>query len=213
MLTSESTVKIGKALVAALGELSNPANTATNPFFKSKYAPLPDILNHVRPVLSKHGLCVLQDAGVTTRIVHESGEWIESDRLTLTPQKDDPQGEGGAITYARRYSLSAMLGISSEDDDDANYASQAPQLPTQPATQRPVHHSARGPVNQCTDKQHKFIRSLLKQKATDPDAAASNIKAKFGLEHLPDLSFDQASKVIEELKKRDDVATPPGDER
>ena len=90
---------------------------------------------------------------------------------------------------------------------------QKTQQQAPPATQRPVHHSARGPVNQCTDKQHKFIRSLLKQKATDPDAAASNIKAKFGLEHLPDLSFDQASKVIEELKKRDDVATPLGDDR
>lgn len=130
MQKSESIKNIAKALAQFQAEVKNPANTETNPFFKSKYAPLNDILNLVRPLLSKHGLSVLQSPSgdgqnvtVTTLITHESGEWIESDPLTLKADKATAQGAGSAITYARRYALSAMLGISSEDDDDGNFAS------------------------------------------------------------------------------------------
>ena len=130
MRTSESIKNISKAMAQFQAEVKNPANTANNPFFKSKYAPLNDVLNLVRPILTKHGLSVLQSPSgdgehitVTTLITHESGEWIESDPLTLKADKATAQGAGSAVTYARRYALSAMLGISSEDDDDGNYAS------------------------------------------------------------------------------------------
>ena len=130
MQTSESIKNIAKAMAQFQSEVKNPANTANNPFFNSKYAPLNDVLNLVRPILTKHGLSVLQSPSgdgehiaVTTLIIHESGEWIESDPLTLRADKATAQGAGSAITYARRYALSAMLGISSEDDDDGNYAS------------------------------------------------------------------------------------------
>lgn len=131
MQKSESIKNIAKALAQFQADVKNPANTEMNPFFSSKYAPLNDILNLVRPLLSKHGLSVLQSPSgdgqnitVTTLITHESGEWIESDPLTLKADKATAQGAGSAITYARRYALSAMLGISSEDDDDGNGASQ-----------------------------------------------------------------------------------------
>ena len=131
MQTSESIKNIAKAMAQFQSEVKNPANTANNPFFNSKYAPLSDVLNLVRPILTKHGLSVLQSPSgdgefitVTTLITHESGEWIESDPLTLRADKATAQGAGSAITYARRYALSAMLGISSEDDDDGNYASE-----------------------------------------------------------------------------------------
>lgn len=130
MQTSESIKNIAKAMAQFQSEVKNPSNTANNPFFNSKYAPLSDVLNLVRPILTKHGLSVLQSPSgdgefvtVTTLITHESGEWIESDPLTLKADKATAQGAGSAITYARRYALSAMLGISSEDDDDGNYAS------------------------------------------------------------------------------------------
>lgn len=115
-----------KALVAAVGELSNVAKTAANPYFKSKYAPLDAIIDATRPVLKKHGLAVIQQplfsegaAGVETTILHEGGYSTTS--TLLLPLKDQsPQGVGSAITYARRYSLAAVLGIASEDDDDGN---------------------------------------------------------------------------------------------
>lgn len=130
MNKSESIKNLAAALAKFQSEVKNPTNSADNPFFKSKYAPLNEILNDVRPLLSKHGLSVLQSPGgdgnnitVTTLLMHESGEWIESQELVLKADKPTAQGAGSAITYARRYALSAVLGISSEDDDDGNHAS------------------------------------------------------------------------------------------
>lgn len=125
--TSASISKISKALSQVQGEIENPANSAVNPFYKSKYAPLPDVLNIARPILAKYGLAVIQNPYsedgklfITTRVVHESGEWIETKPLQMKLEKDTPQGVGSAITYGRRYALSAVLGLASEEDDDGN---------------------------------------------------------------------------------------------
>jgi len=115
-----------EALVAAIGELSNVPKTASNPYFKSKYAPLDSIIEATRPILAKHGLAVMQQplfmegtAGVETTILHKGGH--STTTTLLLPLKDQsPQGVGSAITYARRYALAAVLGIAAEDDDDGN---------------------------------------------------------------------------------------------
>src|SRR5690554_4987954 len=127
MRKSESIKNIALALSKFQSEVENPKNTADNPYYKSKYAPLQDVLNTVRPLLSKHGLSIIQNpAGdgerisIHTMLVHESGEWIEFEPLVLKAEKITPQGAGSAITYGRRYALSSVLGISSEDDDDGN---------------------------------------------------------------------------------------------
>ncbi len=124
---SETIINLAKALAAFQGEVKNPANTASNPFYKSKYAPLNEILNEVRPIMAKHGLSVIQSPGgngkdisISTMLLHSSGEWMELTPLTLTAEKITPQGAGSAITYGRRYVISALLGIASEDDDDGN---------------------------------------------------------------------------------------------
>jgi hypothetical protein len=124
---SESIKELATALASLQSEIQNPKNTADNPFYHSKYAPLPDILTMARPLLSKHGLSVIQSPGgdgqhitISTLLMHKSGEWIELEPLTLTAEKLTPQGAGSAITYGRRYTISALLGISSEDDDDGN---------------------------------------------------------------------------------------------
>lgn len=122
---------IAAALLEVQREIKNPSNSATNPFFKSKYAPLPDILNCVRPLLTENGILLIQNTGsneagdvyVQTKLIHTSGEVIETDKLLLKPDKNTAQGIGSAITYGRRYQLTALLGISSEDDDDGNMAS------------------------------------------------------------------------------------------
>ena len=127
MKTSESITKISKAIVDCQAELDNPKNTAVNPYFKSKYAPLNDILNYVKPILRKHGLSIIQDIShdndrivVSTMILHESGEYICQTGASAKPDKDTAQGAGSAITYLRRYTISAVLNISSEDDNDGN---------------------------------------------------------------------------------------------
>lgn len=125
--TSEGVGQIAKALSQVQLEITNPANTATNPFFKSKYAPLPDVLKVIRPIASKYGLAIIQNpytedekVGVITLIMHESGEWIETEALVSKPEKNTPQGIGSVITYLRRYTISSIVGISSEEDDDGN---------------------------------------------------------------------------------------------
>jgi len=114
------------ALVAAIGELSNVPKTASNPYFKSKYAPLDAIVESTRPVLAKHGLAIQQQplfmegtAGVETTIIHKGGH--STSTTLLLPLKDQSsQGVGSAITYACRYVLAAVLGLATEDDDDGN---------------------------------------------------------------------------------------------
>jgi len=130
MKTSDTIIEISKALCEASKELKNVDQNADNPFYKSKYADLPHIIDTVKETLYKNGLCVIQDAllseekhiNVKTLLAHISGEWIET---TVTVpctngNRYDAQTVGGAITYGRRYALSALLNISSEPDDDGN---------------------------------------------------------------------------------------------
>lgn len=123
MITSEQVDKIFPALIKAQSEMGNAKKTTSNPFFKSKYADLAELIEVSKDTLIKNGLAIIQSPtgdgvkmSVTARIIHESGQWIE-DAITLTPTKNDPQQAGSAITYARRYQLAALLNIAQEDDD------------------------------------------------------------------------------------------------
>lgn len=126
MNRSETITEIAKALAKFQSEVSDPNRTKENAFLKSKYVTLDSLLQAVRPVLANNGLSFLQVpftgtdvVSVTTMLLHESGEWLESDPLTLPLMKKDPQGVGSVVTYARRYSLSSILGVAWDEDDDA----------------------------------------------------------------------------------------------
>jgi len=149
MKFSESINNLSVALTEVNKELKNPLNTAVNPFFKSNYAPLSEILTGIRPLLAKHGLSIIQNTtsendkiGIQTIILHQSGQYLESDMMYIKADKDTAQGQGSAITYGRRYQLSAILSISSEDDDDGNNASnpqkQKSTMPMPKTQQNPV---------------------------------------------------------------------------
>ena len=120
--------KLAAALVAAQGEMTNPPKTKTVYAGQKKYsfAPLPEIIDAVRSVLTKHGLAVVQlvrDRTLETRLVHQSGQWMSA--TYGLPTVADSQAMGSAITYARRYSLCAILGIAAEDDEDGEAATAA----------------------------------------------------------------------------------------
>jgi len=129
MNKSEQIGNLAAALVAAQAELKNPSLDSTNPHFKSKFASLANVRNVVTTTFAKHGLAIVQnlsstDRGIncTTLIVHSSGEWMESDLVSIPATKMDAQGFGSAATYARRYSLSAFASVVGDDDDDGNEA-------------------------------------------------------------------------------------------
>lgn len=120
---------IAAALSEFQGELETAKKDSTNPFFKSNYSDLRSVWNVIREPLAKNGLAVTQIPTIQgdrmvliTRVLHVSGEVIES-IYPINPVKNDPQGMGSAVTYARRYALTAILGVVSGDDDDANGAS------------------------------------------------------------------------------------------
>jgi hypothetical protein len=101
---------------------------ANNPFFKgSKYATLPHILGIITPILKKNGLVILQPVinnAVVTKLIHiDSGEFIESVYDIVCKDATNPQQIGSAVSYARRYSISSILNLNIDDDDDGNSAS------------------------------------------------------------------------------------------
>jgi hypothetical protein len=120
---SENIGELAAALAKAQAEVGTVTKDSANPYFKSNYASLAAVWEATRPILSKHQLSVVQmpshdEAGyyVETQLMHSSGQWIRS-RTYMKPAKDDPQGIGSLISYARRYALQAVTMICPDDDD------------------------------------------------------------------------------------------------
>lgn len=119
MRTSESIVNICKALVAASKDITHAHKDAKNPHFKSSYATLESVIDASKEALFKNDIVVIQainDKSLVTRLVHSSGEFVESS-FELIVDKMNMQALGSSCTYARRYSLAAMLNIAQTDDD------------------------------------------------------------------------------------------------
>lgn len=145
MKKSDQTKELFTALAEVNKEIKNPFNSADNPFFKSKYAPLDDVLNLVRPILAKNGLAFSQSpvskegaaallVGVEGLLTHSSGQWVEYEPFYFPVPKGTAQDAGSCITYARRYQLTAVFDIAGDNDDDGNSGSEkketvAPKAP------------------------------------------------------------------------------------
>lgn len=130
MNTSEQINEIAAALAKAQSKIKTAIKDSTNPHFRSKYADLASVREACADALSTNDIAVVQAHGfdgahvtLTTRLVHKSGQWLESVYL-IKPTKEDPQGYASATTYARRISLSSMVGVVADEDDDGNAASQ-----------------------------------------------------------------------------------------
>lgn len=131
MRTSEQINELAAALAKAQAEIKNATLNKTNPHFKSRYADLAAVRDAVTAPLAKQGLALIQattmdDSGqgplfVVTRLIHGSGQWLES-IYPIIADTNKPQAMGSALTYARRYSISALCNIASEDDDDGESA-------------------------------------------------------------------------------------------
>jgi len=166
MKRSEKISELASALGSAQGEIKDTIKTKEA--YGYKYADLSSVLAEVRTVFSKHGLSFTQEVTATekgisvkTLLIHTSGEWIEY--LTIIPSislkgTNDAQNAGAGITYARRYAISAIAGISSEEDTDAaekNTPKNPPQTKTQPKATQKAEDKQR--------KEHDEIINLLEK--------------------------------------------------
>lgn len=183
---------LAKAFVAAQKATESVKKAATNPAFKSKYADLAHVVEGVIPALNGAGVGVLQFpafdgelVSVTTTLLHESGASVSA-TLHLRPTKNDPQGVGSAITYARRYSLLAITG-SAPEDDDGNAASRPappqarrtePQAPTltDRADRLEATMRAVGSVSEL-DKAFKLASGLCAELSDKDPARLAKIEA------------------------------------
>lgn len=200
---------LAAALLAAQGEMPALHKDATNPHFKSQFVSLTNVVANVGPILNKHGIVFLQfpttlpdgSPGLRTRLEHaETSEYVE-DTMPLMLAKDDPQAQGSALTYARRYSLMAILGLVADEDDDGNGASRPQQQFRAPA-QRP--QAANG--DSATDPQIKNIRRLINKVAKtgtqNEEQWVAWIKETYQVAQLTALTKTNANVLIDGLKRR-----------
>jgi hypothetical protein len=146
VIHTEDITKLAAALIKAQTAFKPAIKESTNPAFKSKYVDLAGVIEATRHALNSNGLCVIQGAtgspetatvNVTTRLLHESGQWIE-ETLTLPAVGRDgatAQSFGSATTYGRRYGYMAMVGIAPEDDDGQSASAPMPPSAATLATQ------------------------------------------------------------------------------
>ena len=144
MKTSENIDKLAPALLKAQQAIRFAAKDAQNSHLKNKYADLESVIDAIKAPLNDNGIVFIQlpspsDDGklhLTTRLMHESGQWMEDTAVAPLP-KQDPQGFGSTLTYLRRYSLSAVTGLY-QADDDGNAGSGVGEKPAAKPTPRPA---------------------------------------------------------------------------
>lgn len=197
--TSRNHVAI--ALSRAQTELQDASKDATNPHFKSKYASLESVLAEARRVLPKHGLAFTQTLNssadgswLTTELLHISGGRIVS-QCPLILSKQDMQGLGSAITYARRYGLAAILGIGQEDDD-GNEASK----------EKPAHGSNDKPKWTPSDAQLRRLFGMAKSAGVSHEALGVTLKNKYGVSSTKDLGPKQYDEICGYLESLTETA-------
>lgn len=211
MKTSEDIKEITKALVAFHSEVGRITKDGTNPHLKNRYATIDQIIEEIRPVLASHGLFVMQlpsnsEAGeiqMVTRLYHVSGQWMESPSLKIKVDRNNAQGIGSAITYARRYSLTSFLGLNTGEDDDGHRASggDKQQSNTSLLREKPTLQPPRTAVKRISDAQRKKIFATAGEmglKDTEIKALVYYL-SKGKKDSVKDLTSEQASYTIQLL--------------
>jgi len=199
MQTSPEINEVAKALCAAQKEMKPAVKDSVNPHFKSKFSDFASIWDAIRIPVTSNGLTILQDVttgektvSVTTRIIHTSGQWLEFGPLTIPLAKFDAHGIGSGTTYAKRYALSAALGVvSSDEDDDGNTAVASPKIKEEPK------------VEYISKEQLKHINELIGPDVTLLDwfltkLSTQNIESP---EKIPFKWFSDVCKSINNKKK------------
>ena len=176
---SQEINELAKALSIAQGKIESASMDKENPFYKSKYADLFSVWGACRETLTSNGLSVVQTGRpsgngkciVITTLMHSSGQWIRGE-MEATPAKQDPQGIGSCITYLRRYSLAAMVGVCPEDDDGNG------SLDRENSAGKPVDNRPKKKY-----KNFKFLGTMKGFKVSLGEEKYYEIIGKYGCEH------------------------------
>ncbi len=203
---SESIGQLAAALALAQSEIENAEKDTANPFFKSKYADLASVWRACRVPLTKNGLAILQPASasgnlvtVTTILAHKSGEWISCE-LTMPCEKGGPQAIGSCITYGRRYGLSAMVGIASDDDDgeaaEGRGETQAAPQGRAPAAPKPASAGART----ITEAQSKRLWAIAREHGRSNDDVKALLEV-YSFESTKDITVEKYDEIVTALQK------------
>jgi len=204
--TSNSIAALAKGLSSAQKDFPPIPRTCDNPYFKSKYADLATIIEKTKDTLSKNGLSVTQlvmGDKIYTILMHESGEWVRSE-INIKAIKSDPQAQGSAITYARRYAVSAILNVASEDDDDANAHSQskaqtAPPPPTkqqveppniEPPPPEPPQEQIPTSLCSLSRARNRIIKQVMEEHENNEQAARTFVLVNTGKASSKELTIE-----------------------
>lgn len=204
-IQSMQSAEIGElagALAAAQAELPAAIKGSVNPHLKNKYADINSVYTAIREVLPKHGLAVIQTmlptdgskAHVRTMLAHKSGQWIAGECVMPLDRQGGAQGMGSAITYARRYSLSAIVGIVTEEDDDGNCAQGRVQKQNVQQDRAQAKENNPEPM---TDSQSKALMAYFSKKYTK---GSNEDKRNAYLKELSEF-FERPIKSSRELTK------------
>lgn len=194
--------ELNTALAKAQAVMKVAKKGTDNPFYKSKYADLAEIWHVAREPLTSNGLSVTQTLKflepigwvMVTKLRHSSGQ-EEEGLYPVTPMKNDPQSFGSAVSYAKRYSLAAMVGAVSESEDDD--AESAMDRTTKPIISQPV-----APIKPASERSMAQLKRLHVI-ATKHNWGATELKqmlfTKFGLESTKDLSSEQYAEICDKI--------------
>ncbi len=182
---------LASAMALAFGEIEAATKSANNPHFKAKYADLGSVIDAIKPALIKHGLFFTQvtheatgGVCIETVIHHAGGEHLSGGKLFVPANKQDAQGYGSALTYARRYSLMTAFGVPAEDDDGNAAAKSAPRASEETAPAL------------ATDEQRDIIQTI----AAAVKKPLEDICKAYGVPSLKGLTTAQASATIKRLQ-------------
>lgn len=200
---SDQLDQLYSALAKAQQEMETALTDSNNPFFKSKYADLTSIVKASRPYLTKNGLSVIQrvmtdDSGnmyLYTRLAHMSGQWIES-KMPINPTKTDIQAIGSYITYLKRYNLSAIVGVATDDanDDDGENA-----MDRNKKMQAKVDNSS----EVITEEKVKYLSDLVRKIPEDKQIDEINkLLSQFNINEIKELKNKDFVSFNNELNKK-----------
>lgn len=203
MQMSENINELAKALASAQAQIRPAQKNAANPFHKSKYADLDDCWSVIRDPLSKNGLSLMQvieekngHTNLVTVLAHLSGQWMKSE-VPVIVKEHTPQSFGSALTYARRYGLCSIVGVTASDDDDGE-AAEGRNAYQNNSTEKTYTSGL------ATDAQVRYMIKI----AEPVKEFANTLLKKHGYNSFQDVTKADAQKFIDWLKAEGDKGGP-----